>query len=343
MTIPASMEAPRPASPDFVRASKTYQNTAVGYDGEMLSSLSAAVRIRASELRKEFERARPFPHVVIDSFLEPALCAGLLAEFPAFDVRAARNETGATGRKAVVSQLPALGPAYRAFDALMRSREFLDWTGRVTGIPDLVYDPDYIGGGTHENLDGQDLDLHVDFNYHPSRPLHRRLNLIVFLNSRWEESWGGCLELREDPWADEETASSKVVPILNRAVIFATTETSWHGFPQIRSPEGAGTLSRRSIAVYFYTKARPPEQTAPSHATVYIPRALPSRFEAGYTLSPADANELQILIARRDAQIRFLYEREKETFQVMSATMNSPSFRIGRALTWPLRKALGKP
>ncbi len=308
----------------------------------MLSSLSAAVQNSAAGLRREFERARPFPHVVIDHFLASALCDALRAEFPAFDARAARNETGATGRKAVVSQLPALGPAYRAFDAAMRSSEFLDWTGQVTGIPRLVYDPDYVGGGTHENLTGQDLDFHVDFNFHPSRPLHRRLNLIVFLNPHWDESWGGCLELRQDPWAEEEAASRKVVPILNRAVIFATTETSWHGFARIRLPEGDEALSRRSIAVYFYTKDRPPEQTAPSHGTVYIPRALPSRFEAGYTLSPEDEHELRVLIARRDAQIRFLYEREKETTQVMSAMMNSPSFRIGRALTWPLRKALGK-
>ncbi len=202
--------------------------------------------------------------------------------------------------------------------------------------------PSYAGGGTHENLTGQDLDFHVDFNFHPSRALHRRLNLIVFLNPRWDASWGGCLELRQDPWAEEEPTSRKVLPLLNRAVIFATTEASWHGFSRIELPEGAEPLSRRSIAVYFYTKERPPEQTAPSHGTVYIPRALPSRFEAGHTLSSEDAHELQILIARRDAQIRFLYEREKETTQVIAAMMKSPSFRIGRALTWPLRKAFGK-
>lgn len=119
---------------------------------------------------------------MIDDFLDPELCARLIQEFPAFDARNAVNEHGEVGRKAVFTDVARIGRSYAEFDRLMRSRAFLNWLGTLVDIPRLVYDRDYIGGGTHENLDGQDLDPQVDFNFHPLRPLHRRLNLIVFLN-----------------------------------------------------------------------------------------------------------------------------------------------------------------
>lgn len=126
--------------------------------------------------------SQPFRHVVIDDFLDPDLCARLIQEFPAFDARNAVNEHSEVGRKAVFTDVARIGRSYAEFDRLMRSRAFLNWLGTLVDIPRLVYDRDYIGGGTHENLDGQDLDPQVDFNFHPLRPLHRRLNLIVFLN-----------------------------------------------------------------------------------------------------------------------------------------------------------------
>ena len=63
--------------------------------------------------------------------------------------------------------MPRLGPAYRSFDAMLRSAEFLRLVSGLTSIPKLLYDRDYVGGGTHENLEGQDLTPHVDFNFHP--------------------------------------------------------------------------------------------------------------------------------------------------------------------------------
>lgn len=306
--------------------------------------ISAAVRDRAADLHAQFESAQPFRHVVIDEFLDPEFCARLIAEFPTFNAASAINERGEPGRKAVISQLASIGPAYAAFDRLMRDPEFLALTGRITGIPDLLYDPDYVGGGTHENLDGQDLDRHVDFNFHPTRAVDRRLNLIVFLNPEWDESWGGCLELTRDPWSSAADARRTVLPVANRAVIFETTESSWHGFERIRLP-ASKPISRRSIAVYFYTKGRPAHESAPSHGTIYYQRPLPQQIQPGHTLTEEDAAEIQQLLARRDQQIKFLYDREKKFSHLIANLANSPSFRIGRILTWPARtfRSLLKP
>jgi hypothetical protein len=232
--------------------------------------------------------------------------------------------------------LPALGGAYADFDRLLQSPEFLHLIGQITGIPNLLYDPAYIGGGTHENLDGQDLDPHVDFNYHPQFKWHRRLNLILFLNGEWDESWGGALELHLDPSLPaEENRIKTVVPQANRCVIFETTESSWHGFRRINLPEGKKHLSRRSVAVYFYTHERPAEQTAASHATIYVQRPLSERIRAGHTLTGHDIEEIQTLLARRDKQIKFLYDREKEFH---ASIERSISYRLGLMLTWPLRR-----
>lgn len=275
---------------------------------------------------------------MIDEFLDPGFCSRLIGEFPAFDKKHAINEHGEIGGKSVVPDIARLGPAYAQFDALMRDRMLLKLMGRIAGIDALRYDPDYIGGGTHENLQGQELDLHVDFNYHPKTLLHRRLNLIVFLNPEWCETWGGCLELRQDPWDTSIGEARLVVPRVNRAVLFETTERSWHGFTRIQLPEGKRHLSRRSIAVYFYTQERPSEETAPSHATIYVPRPLPDHIRAGYTLCPEDVDLLQVLIERRNMQIRFLYDRENDYSTMTARITGSPSFRLARLLTLPGRK-----
>jgi hypothetical protein len=302
----------------------------------VISLLHAGVRNRVEELRREFVSNQPFRHVVVEPFLDPDFCAELIASFPPFHAGHSTNERGEAGRKAVFPNLRALGPAYERFDRLMRDREFLSLAGHITEVGPLIYDPEYLGGGTHENLDGQDLDAHVDFNYHPHGRLHRRLNLIVFLNPEWDESWGGGLELLRDPWATGPGARKVIVPAANRAVIFETTETSWHGFPRIQLPPDK-QISRRSIAVYFYTGQRDSASTAPSHGTIYFQRPLPEHVQSGYTLREDDLEEIRALVDRRDKQIQFLYNRELEFSSAISALTNSPSFRLGRAITWPLR------
>lgn len=275
----------------------------------------------------------------MDDFLSPEFCQQLIAEFPAFDRGQSGNEMGEQGRKAVNTDLPHLGPSYARLDALLRNREFLEFMGRITGIPNLLYDPKYVGGGTHENLDGQDMDPHVDFNYHPLTHLHRRLNLILFLNPEWREEWGGSLDLHVNPWLPEdEDPVKRIMPVLNRAVVFETSEISWHGFKRINLPADRKHMSRRSIAVYYYTKRRPAEEVAPDHSTIYVPRPLPENIRAGYTLRQDDVDALRSLVARRDMQIRFLYEREKEFSPSVRVMLGSKSYKLYMMLIQPVRK-----
>jgi len=295
----------------------------------------------SGELAAAFGNAQPFRHVVIENFFEAALCRRILDEFPRFEDRYALNEMGQVGGKAVRMDVREMSGVYGELDRYIQTREFLDFVSAVTGIPDLLYDPDYVGGGTHENRDGQGLDQHVDFNFHPGTRWHRRLNLIVYLNPEWEESWGGVLELQADPW-NGDTRGPRIVPLFNRAVIFETTERSWHGFSTIHLPAEKKSLSRKSFAIYLYTKQRPAEETAPSHATIYVPDTMPTSLRSGVPLADSDVMELAARFARLRAQLHFLYEREKQ-FAAQIAALEGALAEARSAVRLPLQGYVTQP
>merc|ERR1711862_500600 len=97
------------------------------------------------------------------------------------------------------------------------------------------------------------LRLHADFNYNEALRLHRRVNVFVYLNDKWEDSYGGRLEL----WNRNVTiCGASVLPLLGRIAASRTTDFSWHGHPwPLTAPHGR---SRRSLAMYYYTTASRP-------------------------------------------------------------------------------------
>ena len=268
--------------------------------------LHPSLSSRIPLLAQAFARREPFRHVLIDDFFAEDFLARVLAEFPDFDQGNARNEAGELGHKSTVERIRELGPAFAELDQQIQSRGFLDLISAITGIPDLLYDPHYFGGGTHENRPGQDLDAHVDFNRHPINGWHRRLNLIVYLNPEWDDAWGGSLELHSDPRSEHDQVTV-ITPLMNRAVIFETTEWSWHGFSRIAPPAELGALTRRSIALYFYSRERPEEELASPHSTIYVDRPLSEAPHAGQVLDDARAQDIAIALKRRDQHIQRLY------------------------------------
>jgi hypothetical protein len=269
---------------------------------------------RVTELAALYSSGEPFKHVVIEDFFTRDVAQRLLSEFPAFERGNNVGDDGKPGNKSTLERIQKLGPEFRLLDEQIRSREFLDLIGSLTGIPDLLYDPFYLGGGTHENRHGQTLNPHVDFNYHPSEGWHRRLNLIVYLNPEWDTTWGGNLELFKDPYADA-VPLRRIAPLFNRCVIFGTTEHSWHGFDRIQLPPEKEAISRKSIALYFYSKTRPASEVAGKHTTHYVNAQLPSHLTSGYTLSETDVETLRALIQGRDDMLRRLYDENSNLRQ----------------------------
>lgn len=275
--------------------------------------MSEKIALSATQLQEQFLAAKPFRHIAIDDFLDDKFCRSLFESFPPFDEKLAINENGEVGAKAVHEKVTGLGPAWRKLDKMVKSEEFRTLISNITAIPDLQYDPHYFGGGTHENLHGQGLSPHVDFNFHPITRQHRRLNMIFYLSPEWHADWGGSIQLHRDPYSPpSEDDIVTITPAFNRCVIFETNEYSWHGFRRIELPEEKRNLSRKSFALYYYTDTRPEDELGPEHSTIYVEEHLPEHFHAGMTLSGEDLWKVKCLLMSRDQHLKRLYENIKQ-------------------------------
>jgi Rps23 Pro-64 3,4-dihydroxylase Tpa1-like proline 4-hydroxylase len=111
----------------------------------------------------------------------------------------------------------------------MRSSNFIKFLEKLTGIPGLVSDPTMFGAGLHQIVVGGVLLMHTDFNRHKEhRGLWRRVNVFLYLNKDWQESWGGHLDLSG---GDDTLPDTRISPLMNRMVIFSSSRKSFHGHP----------------------------------------------------------------------------------------------------------------
>jgi hypothetical protein len=89
-------------------------------------------------------------HVLIAPFFEPAVAEAMLTEFPVPRESETINEFGRKNRKFACHDVRSIGPTYRLKDNYISSPEFAKVIERVTGIQDLLYDPEYQGAGIGE-------------------------------------------------------------------------------------------------------------------------------------------------------------------------------------------------
>lgn len=197
-------------------------------------------------LAPTYRNASPFPHIVINDFLETDVLNGILAEFPSSDNKSYFDREQER-LKFQFQPHESQGGLTRNLFAELNSQAFLEFLEELTGFDALLSDPHFEGGGLHETKRGGHLGVHADFNVHGRLKVERKLNLLIYLNEDWDPRFGGQLEL----WDQEmKTCAVKIEPIFGRAVIFNTALDSFHGHPEPLNcpPE----RTRRSIATYYY-------------------------------------------------------------------------------------------
>jgi hypothetical protein len=229
--------------------------------------LSDKELLKLAEKEKfNYKTNEPFPNISFQNFFEATFLEEVLNDFP--DLKSKGTKFNNPNEKKNVSVGEKLfGDKTKQLTYYLNSQPFLEFLSELTGIKNLIPDPYMIGGGYHETLPGGFLKIHADFNKHKTTKLDRRLNLLVYLNKDWQDDYGGHFELWDK---NMEACVTKVKPSFNTIAIFSTTSTSYHGLPEpLTCPE---TMSRKSLALYYYTNGRPKQEInelRKSHGTIF--------------------------------------------------------------------------
>jgi hypothetical protein len=228
-----------------------------------------------------YQAATPFPHAVLDGLFSRDALRTILQEVPeqmlsngcVAGAASCYRRRGTHFRKSELHD-ESFGPYTRALFETLRSRRFVSFVEKLSGLSGLIPDPGYQGSGVHLTGPQGVLAVHHDFNFMLCRRrssgghdrsytdcsrgaseqgagqhrLHRRVNVFIYLNEAWPDHYGGHLEL----WNHNMTScEQRIAPLFGRFVAFSSTDYSYHGHPQpMALPPNR---MRRSIAFYYYT------------------------------------------------------------------------------------------
>ncbi|MBX2876880.1 MAG: 2OG-Fe(II) oxygenase [Saprospiraceae bacterium] len=202
------------------------------------------------ERQSEYQNAMPYPHGKFESFLEEWAAHKAMNAFPKVKDAGWIHYVHVNEKKHGLNKMDLIPAFLQEVISVLNSDEFVHSLSKLTGIAGLKADPSLEGGGLHQSQRGGYLNIHADFTVHPhKRNWRRRVNVLVYLNEDWLESYKGDLEL----WSrDMKQCEQKISPIFNRCVVFNTDEDSFHGLPEaIQCPED---MTRKSIALYYFTE-----------------------------------------------------------------------------------------
>ena len=216
------------------------------------------------QTKAEFAIGKPYKHFVIDNFLNEDFANLLHDNFPTVE-QLGKHYKGLNEKKSEGANFNDFHLAFTDLRNLLMSDKFAELIATLTGIEGVFVTDDNLGTGLHQGGNGSFLDIHIDFNIHAEKNVHRRLNLLIYMNKNWLPEYNGDLEM----WnADMTKLEKTVAPLFNRCCVFETNEISYHGYSKkLNLPEN---VTRKSIYSYFYTEIR--DNSVAYHDTIFKAR-----------------------------------------------------------------------
>ena len=212
----------------------------------------------AHDLASVYANNKPFPHIVLKNIWDNAELSRVADECEIFkNWDEEKKFYGAVGKRSC-STFSKFANYTSSLITYCNSSDFLAFLESLTGETGLIPDPYLFGGGIHSTINQGFLKMHADFNWHHKLKLYRRLNLLIYLNRDWQESWGGDLRLARLT-DDGIKVEARIMPTFNKTVIFTTTDHSYHGHPD--PMDLPSKRSRNSIALYYYVAQKPKDSS----------------------------------------------------------------------------------
>ena len=206
------------------------------------------LRAHAPELRAQF--ARPgigqTRFAVLDDVLPLELAQCIHDAFP--PVGEMRLLSSFRERKYTSKALERMNPLVHDALFAFQEPEVIAAVAQITGIRDMVGDPQLYAGGISAMTRGQYLHPHIDNSHDGEGRRYRVLNLLYYITPGWKAENGGNLEL----WDEGVHQRVEIPSLFNRLVIMETNQTSFHSVNAVRA-EGA----RRCVSNYYFSPHSP--------------------------------------------------------------------------------------
>ena len=227
-----------------------------------------------NHIKDDFINKTPFPHIVLDNFLDKNYFESLTKILKKDNYyNAGKNFNSEVELNKSISLNQSLPQIISDIVKELNCDKWLNILKSLTGINTLK--GTRLGNtelaNYHEMGTSGFLGPHVDHSSEPQTGKPHVLNIILYLSSNWKDEFGGAT-LLYDRYGKE--VISKVTYKKNRAVIFLHTPYSFHGVEKLKN----NNVKRKVIYVDYYSESFKPfkhlEFSFPnewfSHGTTFI-------------------------------------------------------------------------